>query len=135
MKSMGTAKISLYINVPSASKTKPTSYQGRKSSQPRASETAQMVMVLAVSMVDLWAPDANLVTATPVASNNITESIMANELSKSGVDAPISRNAALVSSRYPYGQNLASSQSENCYKMGKIMAKARLPHMPSSPTT
>lgn len=50
-------------------KKNPNNSSGRKSSQPTETEKIQIRRVLAVSIVDLYEADANLVTNTPHALN------------------------------------------------------------------
>jgi hypothetical protein len=71
--------ISLKTRVPVIRKTKPRSYQGRKSSQPRAREAAQMRTVREASMVDRWAAEAYLVTETAVVLKDAIEHMSERE--------------------------------------------------------
>jgi hypothetical protein len=69
MKSIGTVMISLYTKVPNKRVANPKSYPARNFSLPKRRKTAQMTMVLQVSIVDLCAADAYLVIITPVTLN------------------------------------------------------------------
>jgi len=69
MNSIGTSMISLYTKVPKRRVANPTSYPARNFSLPKRRKTAQMTIVLQVSIVDLCAADAYLVIITPVTLN------------------------------------------------------------------
>ena len=71
--------ISLKTRVPVIRKRKPRSYHGRKSSQPRRREAAQMRTVLEASIVDLWAAEAYLVTETAVVLKEAIEHMSGTE--------------------------------------------------------
>ena len=70
--------------------TKPISSSGKKVSHPKYRETIQINNALEVSIVDLYAAEAYLVIATPVALNIAIETIIKIEQSKTSGWLPIS---------------------------------------------